>query len=73
MAKKKQNTKSDFVLFNVLYEDGMVTSNRKVPASAVGSLDGEAPIWDAIQQQDREIEERSGKPRPRIKSITRAD
>lgn len=73
MAKKKQISKSDFVLFNVVYEDGMVTSNRKVPASAVGGYDGEQPIWDAIEQQDREIAERSGKPRSPIKSITRAD
>ncbi len=72
MAKKKPAAKAEFVLFNVLYEDGMVTSNRKVPASAVGSIDGEVPIWDAIQEQDREIAERSGKSRPPIKSITRA-
>lgn len=72
MAKKKSAAKAEFVLFNVLYEDGMVTSNRKVPASAVGSIDGEVPIWDAIQEQDREIAERSGKSRPPIKSITRA-
>lgn len=72
MAKKKPAAKAEFVLFNVLYEDGMMTSNRKVPAAAVGSIDGEVPIWDAIQQQDREIAERSGKSRPAIKSITRA-
>jgi len=72
MAKKKISAKAEFVLFNVLYEDGMVTSNRKVPSELVGGLDGEQPIWDAIQEQDREIEQRSGKPRPAIKSITRA-
>jgi hypothetical protein len=72
MARKKPAAKAEFVLFNVLYEDGMVTSNRKVPSSAVGGLDGEQPIWDVIQQQDREIEERSGKPRSAIKAITRA-
>lgn len=72
MAKKKPSAKAEFVLFNVLYEDGMVTSNRKVPAALVGGLDGDAPIWDAIEQQDREIAERSGKSRPPIKSITRA-
>lgn len=72
MAKKKPSAKAEFVLFNVLYEDGMVTSNRKVPAALVGGLDGDVPIWDAIQEQDREIAERSGKSRPPIKSITRA-
>lgn len=73
MAKKKVNPNAEFVLFNVTYEDGMVTSNRKVPSGLVGGLDGEQPIWDAIQEQDREIEQRSGKSRPPIKSITRAD
>jgi hypothetical protein len=73
MAKKKASAKAEFVLFNVLYEDGMVTSNRKVPSECVGSLDGEQPIWDHIQEQDREIQQRSGKSRPQIKSITRAD
>lgn len=71
MAKKKFNPKADFALFNVLYEDGSLTSNRKVPSSTVGTLDGDAPVLEAIQQQDREIEERSGKPRGPIKSITR--
>jgi hypothetical protein len=71
MAKKKFNAKSEFALFNVLYEDGAMTSNRKVPSSTVGTLDGDVPVLEAIQQQDREIEERSGKPRGPIKSITR--
>jgi hypothetical protein len=48
-----------------------VTSNRKVPSSAVGTLDGEAPIREVIEEQDREIAERSGRPRGPIKSITR--
>ena len=73
MSRKKPTAKAEFVLFNVLYEDGMVTSNRKVPASAVGGLDGDVPIREAIEQQDREIEQRSGKKRPPIKTITRAD
>lgn len=72
MAKKKPNPKAEFVLFNVLYEDGTMTSNRKVPSAAVGTLDGDAPIREAIEQQDREIEERSGRPRGPIKTITRA-
>ena len=72
MAKKKQNLKAEFVLFNVLYEDGSQTSNRKVPTDAVSGLDGDTPAWDIIAAQDREIEERSGRPRARIKAVTRA-
>ncbi len=72
MAKKKQNAKAEFVLFNVLYEDGSQTSNRKVPSDAVGGLDGDTPAWDIIAAQDREIAERSGRPRAPIKAVTRA-
>jgi hypothetical protein len=33
MARTKQKVENGFVLFDVLYEDGTRTSNRKVPAS----------------------------------------
>ena len=33
----------EFVLFNVLYEDGTRSSDRKVPSSELGSLDGAHP------------------------------
>lgn len=69
MGRKKSTTRAEFVLFNVLYEDGMVTSNRKVPSSLLGGLDGEAPVRDFIEAQDREIVERSGRARAPIKSI----
>ena len=69
MAKKK--SKSEFVLFNVVYEDGSVTSNRKVPSDILDGLDGDDPARDAIETQDREIGERSGKRRPPIKTIER--
>jgi hypothetical protein len=72
MGRKKPTGKAEFILFNVLYEDGTLTSNRKVPSTAVGGLDGEEPIWAAIQEQDREIAARSGRDRGPIKSITRA-
>ncbi len=71
MSRKKPTAKAEFVLFNVLYEDGMVTSNRKVPSAAVGTIDGDTPILEAFQEQDREIEQRSGKKRAPIKSFTR--
>lgn len=73
MGRKKPTGKAEFILFNVLYEDGTLTSNRKVPSAAVGGIDGEEPIWTAIQDQDREIAERSGRNRGPIKTITRAD
>jgi hypothetical protein len=72
MAKKKPNPKAAFVFFNVLYQDGSQTSNRKVPSEILGGLDGDEPARGIIEAQDREIEERSGRPRGPIKSIERA-
>ena len=73
MAKKKTNTDSEFVLFDVLYEDGTRSSNRRVPRDVVSGLDGDDPARDLIEEQDRVIAEKSGRPRGPIKSISRAD
>lgn len=72
MARKKPNPKAAFVLFNVIYEDGSQTSNRKVPSEILGGLDGDEPARSIIEDQDREIAERSGRSRGRIKTIERA-
>ena len=72
MARKKQATDNAFVLFDVLYEDGARTSNRKVPSDLLGGLDGDEPAKTLIEQQDRKIAEMSGTPRGPIKSITRS-
>lgn len=72
MARKKPNPKAAFVLFNVVYEDGSQTSNRRVPGDILGGLDGDEPARAAIEAQDREIAERSGRSRGPIKSIARA-
>lgn len=72
MAKMKSRTDSSIVLFDVFYEDGTRASNRKVPASEVGGLDGDAPALTFIMDQERKISELSGKaPRP-IKRIVRS-
>ena len=74
MARQKPKTKADseFVLFDVLYEDGSRRSNRRVPSSALEGLDGDAAAWTIIEAQDREHGGMSGRPRPRIKSVTRS-
>ena len=69
MACKQAGTQ--FVPFDVLYEDGTLTSNRRVPISALGGLEGDAPAESIIQAQDCEIAERSGRPRSPIKSVSR--
>jgi hypothetical protein len=71
MARMKPRSDSEVVLFNVTYEDGTQTSNRKVAASLLGGLEGDDPALTAIEAQDREIAERSGRPRGAIKSIER--
>lgn len=71
MAKKKINPNAAFILFNVIYEDGAQTSNRRVPTELVGGLDGEGPIKAFLEEQDRDIALKSGRPRGPIKTITR--
>lgn len=68
---KKPTARQEFVLFNIVYEDGTQRSNRKVDASLLGGLDGDEPAKAAIEEQDRAISEKSGLPPLRIKSITR--
>jgi hypothetical protein len=72
MARKKPKTQAEFILFDVHYEDGTRTSNRKVPSAALGGLEGDAPAQAIIEAQDQEIGKRSGQARPAIKSIARA-
>ncbi len=72
MARKKQPVVSGYVLFDVIYQDGTRTSNRKVPSNDLGSLDGDAPAFAFIEAQDRMIAEKSGNPRGPIKSIIRS-
>jgi hypothetical protein len=62
----------EFIFFDVLYEDGSRTSNRKVPGSELGGVDGDLPAKTYIETQDRQIAEISGKPRSSVKSLTRA-
>jgi hypothetical protein len=69
---KKPTARSEFVLFDVVYEDGSQRSNRKVPADILGGLDGDAPARTEIEEQDRAIAERSRVPPLAIKSIKRS-
>jgi hypothetical protein len=61
----------EFILFDVLYEDGMRTSNRKVPGAELGEVNADLLAKTYIEAQDRQIAEISGKPRSPIKSLTR--
>jgi hypothetical protein len=69
---KKPTARTEFVMFDVVYEDGTQRSNRKVPAELLGGLDGDEPARGVIMEQDRQIAEKSGLPPLAIKSISRS-
>jgi hypothetical protein len=69
---RKPATREEFVLFDVLYEDGSPRSNRRVPNEILGGLDGDDPARTVIEEQDRVIAEKSGKPPLAVKSIRRS-
>ena len=73
MARKKSKPiESGYALFDVLYEDGSRSSNRRVPRSLLGGLDGDGPARKAIEEQDNAIAEKAGRPRIPIKKIARS-
>jgi hypothetical protein len=71
-TKPGTRTVGEFILFDVVYEDGTQRSNRRVPAAALGGLDGDEPARAIIEAQDREIAEKSGLPPSRVKLLFRA-
>lgn len=75
MARKKSDSKAAaFTMFNVTYEDGTLTSNRRVANELLDQSFGDdlmALARTAIQQQDNDIAARSGQRRSKIKSIVK--
>ena len=72
MAKKPGTGRGpEYVLFNVTYEDGSQRSHRRVTTDEAAGGDG--AVKAALEQQDRAIAEKSGKPPLAIKSIVRVD
>ena len=69
----KPTARTEYVLFNVTYEDGTQRSNRRVPADLLGGIDGDEPARALIAEQDREISAKSGLPPLAIKRIVRVD
>ena len=69
---KKPTARSEFVLFDVVYEDGSQRSNRKVPAELLGGLDGDEPARAEIEAQDKAIADKSRMPPLAIKSLKRS-
>lgn len=70
MARPKTN--SEFTAFDVVYEDGSRSSNRRIANSDLAGPDGDRPAKALIEAQDRQIAALSGRPRGAIKSIVRS-
>jgi hypothetical protein len=75
MARKKADRKGPaFTMFNVTYEDGTITSNRRVPNDQLDQSFGDDLLdlaRTAIQQQDNDIAARSNQRRAKIKTIAK--
>jgi hypothetical protein len=69
---RKPASRAEFVMFDVVYEDGSQRSNRRVPSEILGGLDGDAPARATIEEQDRLIAEKSGTPPTPIERIRRS-
>jgi len=71
MGRRKPTAKTESVVFNLVYEDGTLSSNRKVPGDILGGLEGDDPARTFFEAQDHDIAERSGMARGPIKTIKR--
>ena len=76
-GRKKRSTKPVAKTFNVVYEDGSLSSNRRVAGEHLVDPFGTEDLLDlariAIEKQDAEISKRSGLSKPPIKTITKAN
>lgn len=76
MARNKSRSKpATFTMFNVTYEDGTITSNRRVENDRLDESFGDALLdlaRTAIEDQDNEIARRSNRRRAKIKTISQA-
>jgi len=69
----KRRTETSFVAFDIIYEDGTRSSNRRVPSNTLGGLDDDDETAKSfLEAQDREIATASGRPRGPIKTIARS-
>lgn len=73
MARRKSKpVESGYALFDILYEDGSRSSNRRVPREVLSGLDADEGVRKALEEQDDAIAEKAGRPRIKIKQITRS-
>lgn len=72
MAKKTKAEPDNFVMYDVVYEDGTKSSRRKINVAGLSKDEYEAFARTEIMTQDRKIGEMSGKPRGNIKELSRS-
>jgi hypothetical protein len=70
MARRRKLVEAMYLLYDVVYEDGSRSSNRKVRSDEVDPLDPAGSIRALLERQDRKIAEASGKSRGLIKSVS---
>ena len=71
MARKK-TINTEFATFDVIYQDGTLSSNRKIPNAELDGFEEEDDTAKAIiEAQDRKIAALSGRPRGPIKTLSR--
>ncbi len=75
MARKRKSSKpAAFVMFNVVYDDGSLSSNRRVPGDVLQDMLGteEKELAQSfLETQDQSIAERSGQAKIAIKTLSR--
>jgi hypothetical protein len=73
MARKnKKSAEDEFVVFDVIYQDGSLSSNRRIPKHELDIYEPDASARALIEAQDRKIAALSGRARGPIKSIKRS-
>ncbi len=71
MSRMKKKSAPAFVMFDVVYEDGTLSSNRRIPGEILEDIFSNDPARDFIESQDSKIASQSGFKKPKIKSIKR--
>lgn len=72
MGKMKKKIIDEFVMFDVVYQDGTKSSRRKVAAIELAEDGDDARARTIIMDQDRKIAQMSGNDRGAIATLTRS-
>lgn len=72
MGKMKKKNIDEFVMFDVVYQDGTKSSRRKVAAIELAEDGDDARARTIIMDQDRKIAQMSGNDRGAIATLTRS-